>query len=59
MYDIELSIFPASDPTTQQILFSSAQRSSVPDTEEESEDVRLLFFVQLTDVLVGTHSSAL
>ena len=27
----------------------------VPDTQKEAEDIRLLLFVQLTDILVGTH----
>lgn len=28
---------------------------NAPDTEEETEDVRLLLLVQLADVFVGTH----
>lgn len=27
----------------------------VPDTQKEAEDIRLLLFVQLADILVGTH----
>lgn len=30
-------------------------RPCSPDTEEESEDVRLLLFVELTDILVCAH----
>ena len=27
----------------------------VPDTQKEAEDIRLLLFVQLADILVGSH----
>lgn len=54
--DIELAELPA--PVYQGQFWSPAKTESAmyrPHTEEESENIRLLLFVELADVLVRTH----
>jgi hypothetical protein len=69
MYNVQLTIFPASTSIFTvslgqgqlliEINYEKKQRNSgqgyVPHTEQETEDIRLLFLVEFPNVFIGTH----
>ena len=58
--DVQLTVLPAPRFASMSVSVHSPPRSckatqNAPHAEEESEDIRLLLFVQLADVLVCAH----
>ena len=53
--DVQLTVLPAAILRVGQCLTIRRQKLNTPNAEQETEDIRLLLFVQLANIFVGTH----
>lgn len=55
--NVQLTIFPASDKLHKTSI-TKGRAQNIPNTQEESQDVRLLLFVEFSNIFVCAHLAA-
>lgn len=58
MNNVQLTILPATNANVSWRIQVQCSFDNAPNAEEKSENIRLFLFVELADVLVGTHLAA-
>jgi hypothetical protein len=53
-----LTIFPASENLNHKTSIIRSKAQNIPNTQEESQDIRLFLFVELSNIFVCAHLAA-